>query len=213
MTAQGSLEHVRARPTAMESLRELYDGCYRRLVGQLYTLTGDLGEAQDAVQEAFVRALAAPRRFGRVDNPEAWLRVVAVNVARRRMRRRAHLDRLLRRAPEQPQAVPGLSPDHVAVVAALRQLPPAQAEAIALHHLADLPVSTVAELTGVAEGTVKARLSRGRARLAELLAEEPPPTTAQPTTAPPTTARPTTARPTRAQPTAVEPTPLEVPDA
>ena len=169
---QGSLDGVRSRPgPAADTLRELYDGCYRRLVGQLYAVTGDLGEAQDAVQEAFVRALAAPRRFGRVDNPEAWLRVVALNVARRRLRRRAHLDRLLRRIPPEVGTVPGLSPDHVAVVAALRRLPPVQAEAIALHHLADLPVVEIAELTGVAVGTVKARLSRGRVRLAELLGD------------------------------------------
>jgi len=173
VAGKGSLDGVRSRPgSAVETLRELYDGCYRRLVGQLYGVTDDLGEAQDAVQEAFVRALAAPRRFARVDNPEAWLRVVALNVARRRLRRRAHLDRLLRRVPPGIDTVPGLSPDHVAVVAALRRLPPVQAEAVALHHLADLPVDEIAELTGVAVGTVKARLSRGRARLAELLADD-----------------------------------------
>jgi hypothetical protein len=52
-----------------DDLRALYDGCYRRLVGQVYAVTGDLAEAQDAVQEALVRALAGRRRFGRVDNP------------------------------------------------------------------------------------------------------------------------------------------------
>jgi RNA polymerase sigma-70 factor (sigma-E family) len=155
-----------------DDLRALYDGCYRRLVGQVYAVTADLAEAQDAVQEAFVRALAAPRRFARVDNPEAWLRVVALNVARRRYRRRAHLDRLLRREPEPPAAVEGLAPDHVALVAALRELPAAQREAVALHYLADLPLAEIADLTGVALGTVKARLSRGRARLAELLADD-----------------------------------------
>jgi len=175
-TAQGSLDGVVTPRTGRRSdpLRELYDGCYRRLLGQLYAVTGDLGEAQDAVQEAFARALASRRRFARVDNPEAWLRVVALNVARRRIRRRAHLDRLLRRDAPAVPTVPGLSPDHVAVVAALRRLPPAQAEAVALHHLADLPVAEIADLTGVAVGTVKARLSRGRARLAVLLAEDDP---------------------------------------
>ena len=54
-------------------------------------------------------------------------------------------------------------------MAALRRLPAAQREAIALHHLADLPVAEVAQTLGVPEGTVKARLSRGRAALAELL--------------------------------------------
>jgi RNA polymerase sigma-70 factor (ECF subfamily) len=176
-TAQGSLDEVGTRRTGSRTdpLHELYDGCYRRLIGQLYSVTGDLGEAQDAVQEAFVRALAARRRFARVDNPEAWLRVVALNVARRRIRRRAHLDRLLRRATPGVHTVPGLSPDHVAVVAALRRLPPAQAEAVALYHLADLPVAEIADLTGVAVGTVKARLSRGRARLATLLDDDPLP--------------------------------------
>ncbi len=69
-----------------ESLRDLYDGSYRRLVGQLYTVCGSLSEAEDAVQEAFVRAVEKPRRFAAVDNPEAWLRVVALNVARSRFR-------------------------------------------------------------------------------------------------------------------------------
>ena len=47
----------------------------------------------------------------------------------------------------------------------------AQREAIALHHLADLPVAEVALTLGVPEGTVKARLSRGRDALAALLSE------------------------------------------
>ena len=159
-----------------DRVRAVYDGCYRRLVAQVYALTADLAEAQDAVQEAFVRALAQPRTFERVDNPEAWLRVVALNVARRRFRRRAHLDRLLHRpAVTRPITPDGLSADHVALVAALRLLPAPQREAIALHHLADLPVAEIAELTGVAVGTVKTRLARGRARLAELLADDAAP--------------------------------------
>ena len=35
-----------------EGLRDLYHGCYRRLVGQLFAVCGNLGEAEDAVQEA-----------------------------------------------------------------------------------------------------------------------------------------------------------------
>ena len=58
-------------------------------------------------------------------------------------------------------------------MAALRQLPAAQREAIALHYLADLPINEVAAATGVPVGTVKARLSRGRAALAVLLADTP----------------------------------------
>src|SRR5690242_15332812 len=61
---------------------EVYAACFQRLVVQLYAVTGDLSEAQEAVQEAFVRAVADPRQFGRLDNPEAWLCRVAINVSR-----------------------------------------------------------------------------------------------------------------------------------
>ena len=64
-----------------------------------------------------------------------------------------------------------LEPDRLDLLAALRRLPAAQREVIGLHHLADLPVAEVAETLGVPVGTVKARLSRGRAALAHLLAE------------------------------------------
>ena len=51
-----------------DDLQALYDGCYGARSGRC-TRSGDLAEAQDAVQEALVRALAGRRRFGRVDNP------------------------------------------------------------------------------------------------------------------------------------------------
>ncbi len=145
--------------------------CARRLVRQLYGVSCDLEEAEDAVQEAFVRALARPAAFRRLDNHEAWLRTVALNQLRSRWRRlkrqRLLRDRLAETAGHEPE----LSPDHVALVTALQALPAAQREAIALHHLGDLSVAEVAATLGVPTGTVKARLSRGRSALAGLLAD------------------------------------------
>lgn len=152
-------------------LRELYAGSYRRLVLQIYPLTGDLGEAQEVVQEAFVKLLASPGRVAGLANPEAWLRTVAVNLARTRLRRGQLLRRLLRRIEVDRTEVPDTTPDHVALMAALRLLPAGQREAIALHYLADLPVLEVAQILAVSEGTVKSRLARGRAALADLLGE------------------------------------------
>ena len=65
------LHHLRpdAGPGDRASLRDLYDASYRRLVVQLYGVTGDLDEAEDVVQEAFVRAAAAERRFRRGGRP------------------------------------------------------------------------------------------------------------------------------------------------
>jgi RNA polymerase sigma-70 factor (ECF subfamily) len=158
------------RAAAEQAVAELYHASYRRLVTQLYAFTTDLTEAQDVVQDAFARALARPRGFTGIDNPEAWLRTVAVNLARsrwRRMLRRSHL------LPQlgAPSAYADLPDDRLALMAALRQLPAIQREAIALHHLADLPVAEVALTLGVPEGTVKARLARGRTALAALLSE------------------------------------------
>ncbi|NOL45260.1 RNA polymerase sigma factor [Kribbella sandramycini] len=158
-----------------ERLRELFVGGYRRLVSQVYFFCGDLGEAEDAVQEAFVRAVARQRQFARVENPEAWLRVVALNVVRRRAKRAGRFRGLFAGVSE-PGVQPALSPDHVALVDGFRQLPAAQREALVLHHLADLPVREISAQLGVPEGTVKARLARGRERLAGLmdeLADEP----------------------------------------
>ncbi|WP_328334351.1 RNA polymerase sigma factor [Kribbella sp. NBC_00382] len=154
-----------------ESVRELYEGCYRRLVGQLFAICGNRGEAEDAVQEAFVKAVEKPRRFAQVDNPEAWLRTVALNVLRSRYRRATRFHGLISRQALAPTTTAGLSADRVALVEALRQLPYEMREAITLHHIADLPIREIAAQLGVAEGTIKARLSRGRARLAPLVHE------------------------------------------
>lgn len=154
-----------------EAIQELYAASYRRLVLQLYPVTGDLGEAQEVVQEAFARLLAAPRQAASLTNPEAWLRTVAVNLARSRWRRGKVLRRLLHRFEAEPVEVPGATPDHVALMSALRALPTGQRDAIALHYLADLPVTEVADLLGVSVGTVKSRLARGRITLAVLLGE------------------------------------------
>jgi RNA polymerase sigma-70 factor (ECF subfamily) len=149
---------------------EVYAGSFQRLVVQLYAVTGDLGEAQEVVQEAFVRALAAPLSFTRLENPEAWLRRVALNLARSRHRRRLLLRRLLPRVAA-PMAVPDTSPEHLVLMAAMRRLPAGQRHALALHYLADLPIDEVARTLDVSVGTVKSRLSRGRDALAALLAD------------------------------------------
>src|SRR4051794_18531437 len=76
---------------------ELYQACYRRLVLTAYAMTGDLGAAEELTQEAFTVAYGRRGRVKGLDNPEAWLRTVVLNMARRRYRRSATLDRLLRR--------------------------------------------------------------------------------------------------------------------
>jgi RNA polymerase sigma-70 factor (ECF subfamily) len=156
-----------------EEFDALYAATATRLVGQLYAMTGDLTEAQDVVQEAFVKAWQRRRELSMVGAPEAWLRTVAwrLAVSRWRSARRAAsawLDRPV------PGAAPEPSADHTALVDALRRIPEAQRVAIVLHHLCDLSVEDVADETGVPVGTVKARLSRGRAALLPFLHDGDP---------------------------------------
>jgi RNA polymerase sigma-70 factor (ECF subfamily) len=152
-----------------DAVRAVVEASYRRLVGQLYGVCGDLTEAEEVVAEAFARAVQHQRTFARLDHPEAWLRTVAVNVSRSRFRRRLRPTSTDREVTHHPD----LEDDRLALMAALRQLPRAQREAIALHYLADLPIHEVAAATDSPVGTVKARLSRGRATLAGLLSDAP----------------------------------------
>jgi len=156
------------------AVEQAYQAYYRRLVGQLYALTGDLPEAQDVVHEAYARALARPGHFLEVRDAESWLRTVAMNVARSRFRRRWVFDRLVKtgRVERSDGTAPELSPDRIALVTALRTLPRKARETVVLHHLADLPVEQVATTLGVSVGTVKSRLSRARTALARHLADD-----------------------------------------
>jgi RNA polymerase sigma-70 factor (ECF subfamily) len=150
---------------------DVYAASYGRLAGQLYLLTGDLGEAQDVVQEAFVRALGRWRSVSRLDDPAAWVRRVALNLAVSRWRKRRNAAVAWRRHGE-PAAHDGPGVDRVALVAALRTLPARQRAAAVLHYVADLPIAAVAGELGVPEGTVKSDLSRARAALAAVLGDD-----------------------------------------
>ena len=157
--------------TDTDRVRAVFEVSYRRLVGQLYGVCGDLTEAEEVVAEAFARAVQHQRTFERLDNPEAWLRTVAVNHVRNRWRHLGVVRRVRVPAPGGPGAVE-LTPDHVALVTALAQLPHDLRLTAVLHYVADLSTTQVAAELDIPEGTVKSRLSRARAALAELLREE-----------------------------------------
>ncbi len=154
-----------------EDFDAFYASTSRGLLSQLYGLTGDWAEAQDCLQEAYARAWQRWSTVSKADAPAAWVRVVAVRLARSKWRRAQHGLRLYRQQRE-PEPLAGPSPETVALVTALRSLPEAQRRALVLHHLGDLSVAEIAREEGTPEGTIKARLSRGRAALAELLRDD-----------------------------------------
>ncbi len=153
----------------LDDFSEFYAAHFHSLTVQLFAHTGDLNEAQDVVQEAFCRALARWSRLVTYDDPVAWVRRVAWNLATSRWRRVRTAVSFARRQRE--ESVPEPSPDRVVLVAALARLPERQRQAVVLHYLADLPLSSIAQELGVAEGTVKSWLHRARAALADHLVD------------------------------------------
>ena len=149
-------------------LEQLYNASYRRLFVSMYAICGDAAEAEDAVQDAFVTALRKHRELRWVTNPEAWVRTTALNRLRNNWRH-ASVVRLYQPKVPGPQTPVEPSPEHVAIMAALAQVGRSEREAIVLHYLADLGIADVARELGISEGTVKSRLSRARAALADLL--------------------------------------------
>lgn len=151
---------------------EFYTASFGRITAQLYAMIGNRDEAQECVQEAFVRAWTHRRKLSQADHPEAWVRTTAYRLAVSRWRRTRLSRRPADRAISPPTQTEAADESRVALVTALRQLPEGQRQALVLHHLCDLSVHDVAREVGAPEGTVKARLSRGRAALAVLLSAD-----------------------------------------
>ncbi|MFF8846657.1 SigE family RNA polymerase sigma factor [Streptomyces sp. NPDC015127] len=156
-----------------EEFEEFYAHSVKHLVGQVYLMTGDLHEAQDVVQEAFVRGWARRSRLRWDARPDAWIRTVAWRLAVSRWRRRGRAAAAWRqRNGELPDSTPAPDAETVALVAALRQLSERQRRVAVLHYVCDLTVEQVAAETGISSGTVKTHLSRARAALRPHLTSE-----------------------------------------
>jgi len=134
---------------------------------QLYrtalAILGDPQEAEDAVQDAFVKYLEkAPPDLA---SPGAWLTRVLVNGCKSRLRL------AWRQVGPIPETLPAPTPDERAELEELWQLPPEERAAIHLFYYEGYDTGEIAQLTGVAPGTVRSRLSRARKRLKILLSD------------------------------------------
>jgi RNA polymerase sigma-70 factor, ECF subfamily len=145
----------------------LRDG-YPRLVGAVSLVTGDLATAEDAVQEAVVRAWERSERGEQIEVLDRWIAAVAMNLSRSGLRR-LRVERLARPRLVAASTVEGPSEDAVDVRRALAALPRRQREAAVYRYYLDLSTQEIAEAMRTSEGTVKSQLSKARAHLAETL--------------------------------------------
>lgn len=176
----------RGDPAAHEALVDRYSG---RLYGFFYRLLGRRDDAEDLMQEVFlrlVRMLAAYRDDGRF---EPWLFRIAANLARDRIRsnRRTPLrvsldgDEADEFAPQADAGDDGPSrrmereEDADRLNAALASLPEWEREVLMLRHFSHMSFKEIADLMGTPLGTALARAHRGLERLKELMSGDASP--------------------------------------
>lgn len=155
-------------------LSRYYPACWRFAVHML----GDRTDAEDAVQEAFLRAYLAIGRYDERDQFRGWLFRILTNQCRnaltsrgRRIRRFIRDDEAIGQAPAPLQTLFG-DVDHAALAHALSQLDAAQREAVLLKYAEGLEYTEMTAMTGAGESALKMRVKRGIDRLRSLL--EPP---------------------------------------
>jgi RNA polymerase sigma-70 factor (ECF subfamily) len=152
---------MRVSATEPLAFEPWYRQVHPRLITLLAATAGERDLACDAADEAFARAFERWEHVSRMASPTGWTYRVALNVLRRRARRRDWERRLIRRPPR--DNVPGPSGELWMLVT---DLPIRQRTAVLLRHVAQLTEQEIADVMGVARGTVSSTLRAAYRRLA-----------------------------------------------
>ena len=143
--------------------RDIFAYHYARIVRTVFWILQDWDRSEEVTQDAFVQLLRHWRRVADYEQPDAWVRRVAIRLA---------VQASNREQPRTPQGQPLGDAMSVEVLAAVRQLSPRQRAAVALYYFEDKPVEEVAHVLECSASTARVHLYRARQRLAELLGEE-----------------------------------------
>lgn len=152
-----------------QELRRMVETYSPMLLRAALTRVSTPADAEDAVQDVFLRVLAKRPCFRDREHEKAWLLRATLNRAsdiRRRRRDDAPLDELANAAREDPDYGPLLS--------AVRSLPEVYSAVIHLYYYEGYSIKEIASALALPVPTVGTRLARGRERLRDLLKEEEP---------------------------------------
>ena len=166
---------ARAEWSPDRAVIELYSEHYRALVRLAALLVRDTPTAEEVVQDSFVAMQGGWQRLRDTEKALAYLRQAVVNRSRSVLRHRTVVDKNLQKAPpDMPSAEHGalVLLERSAVVAALRELPDRQREAIVLRYYADLSEAEIATAMGISRGAVKSHTARGMTALRAALEQE-----------------------------------------
>jgi RNA polymerase sigma-70 factor, ECF subfamily len=157
--------------TGVANFEQLYRQELAPLIALATTMTGDRDLGADLAHEALARAYRDWRTVGSLDRPGAWVRRVVINLTVDAHRRSARETLAVARMDPHPVSVAVDLTDEAFWVA-VRALPERQRAAVALFYIEDLAVADIAEILGVAPGTVKTSLFMARRSLAVTLGAE-----------------------------------------
>jgi len=166
---------ARAEWSADRAVTELYVMHYRALVRLAALLVRDTQTAEEVVQDSFVAMHGGWQRLRDAEKALAYLRQAVVNRSRSVLRHRTVVDKNMQKAPpDMPSAEHGalVLLERDAVVAALRDLPDRQREAIVLRYYADLSEAEIAAAMRISRGAVKSHTSRGMTALRAALEQQ-----------------------------------------
>ena len=182
----------RAKAGDPEAFDRIVDAFGKRLYGYLYRLTGSRDDADDLLQELFLRVVRTIGGYEHDGRFVGWLFRIATNLARDRVRRLGRRPQILRLEPAPAAAgddggscwyesgdisqpapeAPMILRDEVdALQLALAELPTAEREVVMLRHFSELSFAEIAEAMGTPLGTALARGHRGLGKLRKILGD------------------------------------------
>jgi RNA polymerase sigma-70 factor (sigma-E family) len=157
---EAGTSHVELTP--VETFPTMFRREYPGLVTLAWALTGSRETAEDIAQDAMVALYHRWDDLSSITNPSAYLRRICMNKAASSFRRRAAEVRALLRLTSQTAATQTLPEEAEIFWVEVRRLPKRQAQVVALYYGCDMSVEQVSETLGMAAGTVKSHLNRGR---------------------------------------------------
>ena len=173
--AETALRPVPAEWDADQALTALYSEHYRSLVRMTAFLVHDTDTAEEVVQGSFVAMHQGWRRLRNSDKALSYLRQSIVNRSRSVLR---HQTVANGNTPEPPPGMPSaeqeaiLQLEHPAILAAVRELPARQREALVLRYYGDLPEAQIAAVMGISRRAAHSHAVRAIAALQAVLEEQ-----------------------------------------
>lgn len=177
MDTAKAIDHAlmrRVQKDEYDAFQELVDRYKTRLVNVIYRMLNDQNEAEDLVQETFLRVWTHRQDYDFSYCLSTWIYTIALNLAKNELRKRRKfkffslLD-MTEKGLELPDPKLGPSALGHMLEGAIGKLPGKYKEAFLLRDVEQLPYEEVAQILGVPLGTVKSRVNRARAVLKDEL--------------------------------------------